>query len=112
MDGMNNYENYNVVNNSSQDTPKKTNGFAIAGMILGIVSIPASCCFAWVGILVAVLGLIFSIIGQSKGKSGMAIAGIICSVIGILLGITNSVLGAVMASSGAYDELYRQLGIY
>ncbi len=109
MDDMNNYE---MTNNSSQVAPKKTNGFAIAGMVLGIVSIPCACCFAAVGLLIAILGLIFSIIGQCKGKSGMAIAGIICSVIGLLLGITNSVLGAWMASSGAYDELYRQLGIY
>lgn len=57
---------------------KKTNGFAIAGLI---------CSF-----FVALLGLIFSIIGLTKSKEcnsgkGMSIAGIIISVLNILLGI-------------------------
>lgn len=106
MDSMNNYENYNTVSSTSQGTPKKTNGFAIAGMVLGIASIPAACCFALIGVLVGVLGLIFSIIGQTKGKSGMGLAGIICSVIGMVFGIGNMILGAALAASGFYDNLF------
>ena len=59
-------------------TPGK--GLAIAGMILGIVSL---LCFPYI---TGVLGVIFGAVAKSKGcKSGMATAGIVCGVIGIAL---------------------------
>ena len=72
---------------------RSTNGFAIAGMVLGILSIMATypCC----GIPFNILGLIFSWVAltqiktnpQQDGK-GMAIAGLICSILSfILIGI-------------------------
>ncbi|MGI8856795.1 MAG: zinc-ribbon domain-containing protein [Thermomicrobiales bacterium] len=71
-------------------------GKAIAGMWLGIVSIPGMI-LSWVGIVIGVLGLIFSLIGlneiRRRERSGyvpapsadrrQAVAGIICSIIGI-----------------------------
>ena len=71
-------------------TTQSTNGFAIAGMILGILSILATypCC----GIPFNILGLIFSAVALAQIKSnphqdgnGMAIAGLICSVLSVLL---------------------------
>ncbi len=71
-------------------TTQSTNGFAIAGMVLGILSIMATypCC----GIPFNILGLIFSGVAltqikanpQQDGK-GMAIAGLICSILSVLL---------------------------
>ncbi|MDE2680758.1 MAG: DUF4190 domain-containing protein [Verrucomicrobiota bacterium] len=71
-------------------TTQSTNGFAITGMILGILSILATypCC----GIPFNILGLIFSAVAlaqikanpQQQGK-GMAIAGLICSILSMLL---------------------------
>lgn len=59
-------------------TPGK--GLAIAGMILGIISL---LCFPAV---TGTLGIIFGAVAKSKGcKSGMATAGIVCGVIGIAL---------------------------
>ncbi|HEX5441516.1 MAG TPA: hypothetical protein VFW76_11580, partial [Ktedonobacterales bacterium] len=43
--------------------PEKGGGFAIAGLILGIVSIPIAF-FPICGIIVAILGFIFSILGR------------------------------------------------
>lgn len=64
----------------------KTNGMAVAGMVIGILSLV----LFWaslLGVLLAVLGIIFSSIGISQcnrtgqaGK-GMAIAGLVCSLI-------------------------------
>lgn len=60
-----------------------TNGFAVASLVLGIMGIPLGCT-----VILPVLGLIFGIIGwvqtnESGGNGrGMAIAGIICSVVG------------------------------
>lgn len=120
MDGMNNnFENNNTTTNDAyqsmpnttnyvapQEPEKKTNGLAIAGMVLGIISIPAACCFACAGWICGILGLIFSILGQSKGKSGMGLAGIICSVIGLLFALTNSILGVVLNSTDLYNSIY------
>ena len=62
-----------------------SNGFCVASLVLGIIGMPTGCV-----IITPLLGIIFGIIGLnqvSKGGEGagrgMAIAGIICSVIGL-----------------------------
>ena len=63
---------------------------AITGMICGILSLPMLCCCY--GLPFNILGLVFSLIGlsqlranpQQNGK-GMAIAGLICSILSVLL---------------------------
>jgi hypothetical protein len=65
---------------------QKTNGMAVTGMVVGILSLV----LFWaslLGLLLAVLGIIFSSVGMSQctktgqqGK-GMAIAGLVCSLI-------------------------------
>jgi hypothetical protein len=72
-------------------------GKAVAGMWLGIASVPGMI-LNWVGIVIGILGLVFSLIAlnevRQQGRNGMviasntdrskAIAGIICSVVGII----------------------------
>lgn len=62
----------------------KQSGFGIASLVLGIVSILLAC--VGVGIFPAILGIIFSIIGfiSKNKKNGTAIAGMICSVVGVI----------------------------
>jgi hypothetical protein len=81
----------------------KTNGMAIAGLVLGIMSIPSFCCCC-LNLPCAILGLIFSCIGLSQinrnpmqGGRGLAIAGIILSVLGLLL------MGMWMIFSSAHN---------
>ena len=77
-------------------TPPQSNGLAITGMVLGIVALVIgllfSCCGALFSILFsapfAIGGLITSIIALKKGQDkGMAITGIICSVLALLIGV-------------------------
>lgn len=66
---------------------QRADGLGIASMVLGIVSIV--CCWSpFFGLLLAILGLIFGLCAKriNGKKSGFAIAGIITSAIGILLG--------------------------
>ena len=67
-----------------------TNPMAITGMICGIISLPTLCCSS--GVPFNILGIVFSLIGlsqlkvnpQQQGK-GMATAGLICSILSVLL---------------------------
>lgn len=70
------------------------NGFAIASMVLGIISIPLSCC-CYIGAIPAILAIIFGFIARNQISEsfgaqtgdGMALAGIIMGfcTIGILI---------------------------
>ena len=72
---------------------KKLIGLSIASMVLGILSI--LCCLVWyVGGFFAIVGLILGIVAKTKkcaGK-GMALAGIICSVLGLLIAAVTLVV--------------------
>ena len=72
--------------------PPKASGLGIAGMVLGIVGIVCSVsgCFFWLGIILGIIGVVLSAVGLKKspqGKKGMAIAGVVCSVIAIIVAI-------------------------
>lgn len=84
-------------------TERKTNSLAMTGLILGIVSLTVGLCCCH-GLPFSLLGLIFSLIGLSQVRSnpqiyqgeGIAIGGIICSVLGLLIGfILILVFGAM-----------------
>ena len=82
-----------VVVNNVQSTQGKSNGLAIAGFIVSLVS-TLLCCGSF-----NVISLILSIVGVVKAKDydgsgkGMAIAGIIISSIGLLILILFTILG-------------------
>lgn len=65
---------------------QQTSGMAVAGMVLGILSLLFF--WAWVlGPVLSVAGIVFSAVGMSQGSKpgwtgkGMAIAGLVCSLI-------------------------------
>jgi DNA-directed RNA polymerase subunit RPC12/RpoP len=62
-----------------------SNGFCVASLVLGIIGMPTGCT-----VITPLLGIIFGIVGLNQiskggegGGRGMAIAGIICGVIGL-----------------------------
>ena len=76
---------------------RKTNGVGTAGFIMSLIAIFVG----WIpilGWLVWLLGLIFSFVGVFKNPKGMAIAGLVISLIGIILLIF--VFGAILATAG------------
>ncbi len=110
---------------STQSAP--TNKFALAGMISGILSMLSfGCCCCWMwsvfimsgSILLDILGIIFSTIALSQLKKdpaqqgkAMAVAGLVCSIVALLLrilvlaiGITAvlTLLGWAAASAGKH----------
>lgn len=76
--------------------PRTGNGRAIAGMVLGILAI-VLCWLTFFDAVFVVLGLIFSLLalGDSKrtGRNrGMAVTGIICSIVGAVLATVLTVV--------------------
>ena len=75
---------------------KKSNGLGTAGFVLALIAL----FLGWVPVLgwiLWLLGLIFSFIGVFKKPKGLAIAGLVISLIGIivLIVISAGVLGGV-----------------
>ena len=67
-----------------------SNGFAVAGLVLGIIGLPLGCTF-----IPSVLAIVFGSIGYTQiaksgaeaGGKGMAISGIILGGVGLLIGM-------------------------
>lgn len=78
--------NGDVTGFQPEEPPKKTPGMAIAALVLGIVALLLSCCY-YLSVPCAVLALIFGILVLRKGPEGkgMAIAGIICGAVTLVL---------------------------
>jgi len=104
------------------DRPRSggTNGLAIAGMVLGIVGALVAWvpCFGWIlGIILGIIGAALSGIGLAQaGKigsgKGMAIAGLILSIIAIILGPVSYfmfVAAAVNVANQAQKNIFNEL---
>ena len=81
-----------------QKVPGK--GFAIAGMVLGIVSLVTFWCY---GFIAGILGIVFGGVAKSKGfKGGMATAGIVCGAIAIGMWLVMFLIaGSAIAAFGS-----------
>ena len=83
-------------------------GFGVASLVCGILAL-ISCCIWCTCVPLGVLSIVFGVLQLQKGTAkGMAIAGIICSVVGILLLIVLTIYGNFLQSSGVYDEIMRE----
>lgn len=74
---------------------KKTDALAIVSLVLGILSILLACC-SYIALLPGIPGIICAILSKKQnGKSGLATAGLVCSIVGIVLGIIMTILGVL-----------------
>jgi hypothetical protein len=111
-------------NNTTTANPGAGRGLGIAGMILGIVAIIVSFipCFGWWAMVMAVVGLILSAISLSQAKkakasTGMALTGLICSIVAIIIVIVWVALFAKgvgmvkdeLDKTGALDSLSKAM---
>lgn len=83
---------------------QKTNGLAVTGMVMGIISLV----FFWAyifGLIVAILAVIFSAAGisqtgkRNEGGKGMAIAGLVCGLIALTFWLILAITIASFLSS-------------
>lgn len=86
--------------NPNMNASEEKKGLSIAALICGILSI--TCCCGW-GLLLGLAGIIMGIIGKKKGGRGMAIAGIVCGSIGVIVNIIFIFLYAMGLATVDYD---------
>ncbi|MCI8769720.1 MAG: DUF4190 domain-containing protein [Lachnospiraceae bacterium] len=81
-------------------------GMAIAGMVLGIISL-VCCCSGYFALVIGIVGFVLSLIVlvQKKPGKGMAIAGIICASIAVITILALMMIGRSVST----DELQRML---
>lgn len=95
----------NVNGQQSSNSTFSPSGFAIASLVLGILSIV--CCCAWyISGIFAILSIAFAIIVLTKNKPGrgMAIAGLVCAAIGIIIAIVMLVMVVVVGTNMSADD--------
>lgn len=94
-------QNYNEYESQNVETqPKKTNGMALASLIVSIVSLLVGCCcIGWIGLIGSIVSLVLGIMANKKEKTGMATAGIVISIIGIVFSIASIVIGIIFADT-------------
>ena len=85
-----------------QETPEPGKNFAIASLVLGIASF--FCC----GTICSILGIIFGIMSKSRQKenNGMATAGIVLSVVALVLGIIGVIVAVTTGMLESYYYYY------
>lgn len=97
-------DNSNIYNGAAAAEENKTPGTAIASLILGISGILLDCCCG-VGALFGIIGLILGIVGNKNKKSGVGTAGIVCSVIALVVGVLMVVYFFVIGGMAYMEEM-------
>ena len=102
------YPNSDNPNYNSAPQPNRPGGFAIASLVCGIISV-ILCCTGVLSIPTGALGILFAVLTKRKGQnmSGLCIAGIWLSCVGMALGILMTVYSFFMVFSNPvlYEEV-------
>ena len=74
----------------AEQSGSDSGSLGVVGLVLGILSIICGCCGP-LGVIMGIPGIICSIFGNKQKSSGMAIGGLICSIIGLILGFVVTI---------------------
>jgi hypothetical protein len=98
---------YQVPGYPMGQNPTSANALGIVSLVLGILSIPLGCC-SFFGLVLPIPAIVCGVLGIRKASQGqannkgLAIAGLICGCVGLMISltlITLSVVGAIADSS-------------
>ena len=95
---------------STPNTPltnDQSHGMGIASLILGICSIAICCCYG-VGAIPAIIGLILGILQNKKNANGIATAGIVLGIIGILLNVVWLIYMIIFLSEDGLQDFVNE----
>jgi hypothetical protein len=98
---------YQVPGYGMAHNPTSANALGIVSLVLGILSIPLGCC-SFFGLIMPVPAIICGILGMRKAdqgqanNKGMAIAGLICGSVGLMISLIIIVLGVIGSTTTPY----------
>ena len=107
--GENNENNdyaFSVLNKNGRP---KTLGWSVASMTVGILSVICCCVFPWAGCVFAVAAIALSIVSRTTLGyfDGMAIAGLILGIFGLIFGIA-SILMIMLIDEEFFKQFYEE----
>lgn len=106
----NNYDdNYsNQVSDHNGGNQQGGVGLGVATMVLGILSILFSCCFYYVSFPCGLIGLILGAVSIKKNNNGkgMAIAGVVLSIISLALAVIAIIVGGALLAELGLSEMF------
>jgi hypothetical protein len=85
--------------------PRGQGGKAVASLTLGILSL-VCWCLPILGLPMTIVGLVLGIKDHKSSKPGMAIAGIVTNIIGLVLSVINAAVGAYLGATGQHPLLH------
>ena len=99
-----NYQDYQEYNTEQQDPMQPQNNgngqkkdtLAVVSLVLGIVSLVLCCCSGLFSTPFGIGGIICAVLSKKNGKSGIATAGMVCSIIGVVFGVLSTILGVLV----------------
>ncbi len=86
-----------------------TSGLAITSLVLGIIGLLILCCFPFATPIFSIVGIILYCVDKKTNTSGVAKAGFVCSLIGLIISvllIIFCIIVIAMAGSIAYNMPY------
>ena len=80
--------------------------FAIISLICGILSI-ICCCIGWFGLVLSITAIVLGIlsINNQEDAKGMAIAGIVCGSVGLLIALVIVIINATLSVAGILSDV-------
>ena len=86
---------------------KPISALAVTSLVLGILSLTLCCCIGWLpGIIGAILGIVA--IAKDQGGKGLAVGGVITSVLGLIIGILLTVYSVAIVNSDEFKEGFEE----
>jgi hypothetical protein len=87
--------------------PTSANALGIVSLVLGILSIPLGCC-SFFGLIMPIPAIVCGVLGIRKASQGqannkgLAIAGLICGIVGLIISLTFITLYLVGTITDSY----------
>jgi hypothetical protein len=92
--------------------PNSSNGLALGALITGVLAIPTTCCCSFASLPLAIAACVMGGLALSKvktqpqiyGGKGMALAGLICGIIALLMAIASLAFGMSQVLIDEYNR--------
>jgi hypothetical protein len=79
-------------------------GVAITSLVLGILGL-VCWCLPIAGLPMTITGLVLGVKGQKSPHRGLAVAGIVLNIIGLIFSVANAAVGAYLGATGQHPLL-------